>query len=180
MGPSPLVSSLLSALPLLLTLPLPRGEGSRRRRGGGLLRYMGVDLGTKRIGIALSDPMGMIASPLLVIQRAGGARDLQEVATLARDYDVGAIVVGLPVDLKGQQGVAAQNTLAEIEQLRGMAGIPVETYDERLTSAAAARTLRDGGLDSRGQRGLVDKVAAALLLQSYLEQRRYRDASQQA
>jgi len=144
------------------------------------MRYMGVDLGSKRIGIALSDPTGMIASPLLVIERKGGRRDLQEVVDLARDYDVELIVVGLPVDLKGEQGVAAQNALVEIEALRALAAVPVETYDERLTSAAAQRVLRAGGLDSRGQRGVVDKVAAAMLLQSYLEQRRQHDGSQQA
>jgi len=146
---------------------------------GRAIRYIGVDLGTKRIGIALSDPTGMIASPLLVIDRKGGKRDLQEIVELVRDYSVERIVVGLPVDLKGEQGVAAQKALAEIEQLRALAPVPVATFDERLTSAAAQRALRAGGLDSRGQRGVVDKVAAAMLLQSYLEQQRQRDASQQ-
>ena len=141
------------------------------------MRYMGVDLGTKRIGIALSDPMGMIASPFAVIGRKGGKADLQEVVAIAQDYDVEMIVVGIPVDLKGQQGVAAQHVSGEIEQLRSLASVPVETYDERLTSAAAQRALRSGGLDSRGQRGVVDKVAAAMLLQSYLEQHRQHDAS---
>ncbi|MBU0607213.1 MAG: Holliday junction resolvase RuvX, partial [Armatimonadetes bacterium] len=142
------------------------------------MRYMGVDLGSKRIGIALSDPTGTIASPLLVISRKGGKQDLAEIVELARDYDVEMIVVGLPVDLKGEQGVAAQNAQVEIEALRELAPVPVETTDERLTSAAAGRALRDGGLDSRAQRGVVDKVAAAMLLQSYLEQRRQHNASQ--
>ena len=138
---------------------------------------MGVDLGTKRIGIALSDPTGMIASPLLVIARKGGKADLDEVVRIAADYDVEMIVVGLPVDLKGLQGVAVQNALPEIEQLRRLAAVPVEVYDERMTSAVAQRTLREGGMDSRGQRGVVDKIAAALLLQSYLDRQRQQDAS---
>lgn len=143
------------------------------------MRYMGVDLGTKRIGIALSDPDGRIASPLLVIHRQGGKRDLQEIADLTHDYEVQAVVVGMPIDLRGQRGVAAEKAQAEIDQLRRLLAIPVDVYDERLTSAAAQRTLREGGLDSRGQRGLVDKVAAALLLQSYLDRQRAKDAAQQ-
>lgn len=143
------------------------------------MRYMGVDLGTKRIGIALSDPTGMIASPLLVIDRKGGQHDLQEIARLARDYEVGEIVVGMPTDLRGEHGVAAQHAQAEIDQLRAITDLPVRVYDERLTSAAAQRTLRAGGLDTRGQRGVIDKVAAALLLQSYLDRQRHQDASQQ-
>jgi putative Holliday junction resolvase len=139
---------------------------------------MGVDLGTKRIGIALSDPTGMVASPLLVIARKGGKQDLQEVVRLARDYDVESIVVGLPVDLKGELGVAAQKAQTEIEQLRTLAApVPVQAYDERLTSAAAQRAMSDSGVDSRQQRGQVDKVAAALLLQSYLDRQRHQDAS---
>ena len=141
---------------------------------------MGVDLGSKRIGIALSDPTGMMASPLLVIQRKGGKQDLAEVVRLALDYDAEAIVVGLPVDLKGELGIAAQKAQVEIEQLRALTDLPVHVYDERLTSAAAQRAMSDGGVDSRRQRGQVDKIAATLLLQSYLDRHRHQDAVPEA
>jgi len=146
---------------------------------GNGMRYMGVDLGSKRIGIALSDPTGMMASPLLVIARKGGKQDLAEVARLAQDYEAEAIVVGLPVDLKGERGIAAQKAEAEIAQLRALASVPVDVYDERLTSAAAQRAMTDSGLDSRRQRGQVDKIAATLLLQSYLDRQRPHDAATQ-
>jgi len=85
---------------------------------------MAVDLGTKRIGIAVSDPDGLFASPLMVISRKGGAQDLREVAEVARDYEVGVVVVGLPVNLRGELAVAAENMSREIEQLRKLLEVP--------------------------------------------------------
>lgn len=143
------------------------------------MRYMGVDLGSKRIGIALSDPDGMFASPLTVVARKGGRQDLQEVADLAKDYQAELIVVGLPLNLKGESSVAAENMLREIEQLRQLAGVPVETYDERLTSAAASKVLIGGGMRREQRKDNIDKVAAALLLQSYLDRLRLQNAPEQ-
>jgi len=135
---------------------------------------MAVDLGTKRIGIAVSDPEGMFASPLRVIQRKGGAQDLREVALVAKDYEVGTLVVGLPVNLRGEHSVAADNAQKEIAQLRAATTIPVETYDERLTSAAANKSMQQGGLGREDRKDRVDKVAAAMLLQSYLDKIRLK------
>lgn len=135
---------------------------------------MAVDLGTKRIGIAVSDPDGMFASPLTVITRKGGAQDLRAVVALAKDYEVETLVVGLPVNLRGEQSVAAENAGREIAQLRKLAEVPVETYDERLTSAAANKSMQQGGLGREERKDRVDKVAAAMLLQSYLDKIRLR------
>lgn len=141
------------------------------------MRYMAVDLGTKRIGIAVSDPDGLFASPLMVISRKGGAQDLREVAEVARDYEVGMVVVGLPVNLRGELATAAQNMSREIEQLRELLEVPVETYDERLTSAAANKSMQSGGLGREDRKDKVDKVAAAMLLQSYLDKIRFAHGS---
>ncbi|MGE5530523.1 MAG: Holliday junction resolvase RuvX [Bacteroidota bacterium] len=140
---------------------------------------MAVDLGTKRIGIAVSDPDGLFASPLMVISRKGGAQDLREVAELARDYEVGTVVVGLPVNLRGEVSVAAENMQGEIEQLRKLLEVPVETYDERLTSAAANKSMQSGGLGREDRKDKVDKVAAAMLLQTYLDKIRLANGSQE-
>jgi len=139
------------------------------------LRILGIDLGAKRIGLALSDREGRIASPLLVLERKGGARDLEEVAEIVRDYEAEAVVVGLPVNLRGEQAEAVQAAEREIAALRDLVTVPVTVWDERLTSVVARRGLAESGLDSRRQRGIVDKVAAAVMLQSYLEHKRRED-----
>lgn len=139
------------------------------------MRVLAVDLGTKRIGLALSDPDGVIASPLFVLQRQGGKADLAEVADIAKDYEAGEIVVGLPVNLRGEEAEAAQNARREIATLQKLTPLPVVVCDERLTSAVAQRGLREGGLSSRQQRGMVDKLAATVLLQTYLEGKRRTD-----
>lgn len=143
------------------------------------MRYMGVDLGSKRIGIALSDPRGTFASPLTVVTRRGGRQDLQEVADLAKDYQADVIVVGLPLNLRGESSVAVENMAREIEQLREVAAVPVETYDERLTSAAASKVLIGGGMKREQRKDNIDKVAAAMLLQSYLDRIRLKNAAEQ-
>jgi putative holliday junction resolvase len=141
------------------------------------LRYLGVDLGTKRIGLALSDPDGAIALPLRVLERKGGKADLKEIAGIADEYEVGEIVVGLPINLRGEHGPAAQEALKQVEALRRLSGLPVALCDERMTTAVADRGMRAGGLDGRQRRAVVDKVAATVLLQSYLDHRRREHGS---
>lgn len=141
------------------------------------MRYLAIDLGTKRIGLALSDPDGVIALPLRVLERKGGAADLKEIAGIACDYEVGEIVVGLPINLRGEHGPAAQAALAQVEALRGLVEVPVSVYDERMTTAVADRGMRASGLDGRQRRAVVDKVAATVLLQSYLDHRRREHGS---
>lgn len=142
------------------------------------MRTLGVDLGTRRIGLALSDREGRIASPLLVLERKGGRDDLREVARIAKDCGAEAVVVGIPINLRGRCAEAAQATAQEISILRELLPVPVSVCDERMTSVVARRSLSQGGVDSRQQRGVVDKVAAAVMLQTYLDQRRQHDGPQ--
>lgn len=135
-------------------------------------RVMGVDLGARRIGLAASDPGRVIASPHGTLARTGDTRaDHDALLAIARDLDVRVIVVGLPRSLSGGLGPAALATLAEVDEMRLRAGdaFEIETYDERLTTVVATQALTEAGVASRDQRDKVDKVAAAVLLQGWLE-----------
>ncbi len=137
------------------------------------MRAIGVDLGSRRIGVALSDSGGVLASPFDTVVRSGDiALDHRRILELAAEAEAEIIVVGLPLSLDGSTGPAAEGVLAEVERLRVATPIPVETYDERLTTVTATRLLRDGGVKGRAQRQVVDKVAASILLQAWLDGRR--------
>jgi putative holliday junction resolvase len=138
-------------------------------------RVLGVDLGSRRIGLALSDPGRTIASPHTVLPRAKRrADDHRAIVAAARDGGAVAIVVGLPLSLSGDLGPAARAALAEVEELQEAAGadLPVETYDERLTTVTAERSLIEARMRREARRRVVDKVAAAVMLQSWLESHR--------
>ena len=136
-------------------------------------RVLGVDLGERRIGLALSDPGRVVASPHSVLERSGDVgTDHRAIVAVAREAEATLIVVGLPRSLDGRLGPAARGVLEEVERLRAVAGIPVEVYDERLTTVVAESALRDGRVRRRERRDLVDKVAAALILRDYLEAQR--------
>jgi putative Holliday junction resolvase len=136
-------------------------------------RVLGVDLGSKRIGLALSDPTRIVASPHDVLQRdRDHAADHAAILTAARDEGASTIVVGLPLSLSGAIGPAAKATLAEIEELRAVAepaGIAVVAYDERLTTVTAERALNEARMRREARRRIVDKIAAAVMLQSWLD-----------
>lgn len=137
------------------------------------MRALGVDLGSKRIGLAVSDRSGTIASPLSVLQRSRSRRhDLEEIARIARDEEVEMIVVGLPLMMSGGMGTAAKAAVAEAERLATVVDVPVVTHDERLTTVTAERTMRDADMRAPERRQRVDKVAAAIILQSWLDARR--------
>ena len=139
------------------------------------MRTLGVDLGSKRIGIAVSDPSGMIASPLTVVHRSKSRRrDLDEITRIANDEDVELIVVGLPLTMGGEVGHAAEAAIAEAARLATVVEVPVETHDERLTTVTAERSMIDAGMRGEVRRRVVDKVAAAVMLQSWLDSRRAR------
>lgn len=137
-------------------------------------RVLGVDLGSRRIGLALSDPARRVATPLDVVERSGD-RGADHRAILARAREAGAsrIVVGLPLSLTGDVGPAARAVLEEVEALRAEASgsITIETHDERLTTVIAERGLRAARVRRRARRRAVDPAAAAVMLQSYLEAR---------
>jgi putative Holliday junction resolvase len=135
-------------------------------------RVLGLDLGTKRIGVAISDPDRRVATPIEVVTRSGDrARDHRAIAALVDEWEAERVVVGLPLSLDGSTGPAAQAALAEVDELAGVVGVPVDTTDERMTSVTANRAL--DALDVRGpaRRKVVDKVAAAVILQSWLDAR---------
>jgi putative holliday junction resolvase len=140
------------------------------RRG----RVLGVDLGSRRIGLAVSDPAGRVATPLTIVERSGDrAADHRTIVAQAREAGASRIVVGLPLSLSGDVGPAARAVLEEVDALRAEAGaeITVETYDERLTTVIAERSLRTARARRGARRRAVDPAAAAVMLQSYLETR---------
>lgn len=135
------------------------------------MRALGVDLGSRRIGVAISDPTGTIASPVEVVQRSGSiAHDHRRLVAIAQEWEAELIVVGLPLSLDGSVGPAARGVLDEVDSLRKVAPMPVDTVDERLSTVVAQRHLREMGVDNRKARTMVDKLAAAVLLQAWLEQ----------
>jgi putative pre-16S rRNA nuclease len=139
-----------------------------------LARVLGVDLGSRRIGLALSDPSGTLASPHSVLQRSGQRLvDHRAIVAAAREAEATRIVVGLPLSMSGREGPAAKATLAEVDELAAVAGadLVVETYDERLTTVTAQRSLVEAGMRRDARRRVVDKVAAAVMLQAWLERR---------
>ena len=139
------------------------------------VRALGVDPGSKRIGIAVSDLSGTIASPLTVLQRSRSKQhDLHELARIAREEEAEVIVVGLPLNMDGSRGRAAQAAVAEARRLATLVDVPVELHDERLTTVTADRDMLAAGLNAVERRQVVDKIAAAIMLQSWLDARANR------
>lgn len=140
-----------------------------------MARILGVDLGSRRIGLAVSDPEERVATPRGVLHRSGDAgADRQAIVRAAREAGAHRIVVGLPRSLSGRAGPAARAALEEVEALRAEAGdtMTVQTHDERLTTVIAERGLRAAGVRPRRRRSILDPAAAAVMLQSYLDGRR--------
>ena len=138
------------------------------------MRCLGLDLGSKRIGVALCDPEERVATPLTVVERSKSrSHDHANIARLVEEYEVEAVVVGLPLNMSGKVTAAAQSAKEETEQLRAALGIPVHLYDERLTTVTANRSLMEMEMKADARRRVVDKVAAAVMLQAYLDHRRH-------
>jgi putative holliday junction resolvase len=153
-------------------LPEPAGSAAAAPPAG---RVLGIDLGTVRTGVAVSDAGQRLATGLTVITRSADASaDRRAIARLVADEDAVAVVVGLPRSMDGSLGPAARAALEEVDRLEGQLAVPVEAYDERLTTVTATRALRAGGTRGRAVRGVVDQVAAAVMLQSWLDGRRSR------
>lgn len=137
------------------------------------VRAIGIDLGSKRIGVAVSDFSGTIGSALTTVHRSKSRRhDHSEIARITREEEAEVVVVGLPLSLDGSIGRAARAATNEARQLATVVGVPVEMYDERFTTVTAERPMREAGLDARQRRRVVDKVAAAVMLQAWLDHRR--------
>jgi putative holliday junction resolvase len=136
-------------------------------------RVIGLDLGSRRIGVAVSDSAGMLASPRTTVVRTGDPdRDRRSLTALAVEEEATVVVVGLPLSLDGSKGAAAIAAESEAEALGHMLrplGIEVELFDERLTTVTAQRSLQSGGKGSRARRKVIDRSAAAVMLQAWLE-----------
>jgi putative Holliday junction resolvase len=141
------------------------------------MKLLGLDVGEKRIGVAISDPSGVLAFPLTIIQCQDEGRDMDEVARLVAENRAGVVVVGLPRSLSGETGPQAEKVLTFVATLKERVAVPVYTYDERLSTVAAQRQTQEAGRGGRrkGKRPVrkhLDADAAAIILQGYLDRQR--------
>lgn len=132
-------------------------------------RILALDHGTKRIGVALSDELGWTAQPLETIERRTLERDIARIVDLVRTHEVGQVLLGLPLRLNGEEGPAVQAVHQFLERLGDALPVPIVTWDERMTTKAAEDLLIAADVSRKKRKGVVDRVAAAILLQSYLE-----------
>jgi putative holliday junction resolvase len=137
-------------------------------------RLLGLDIGGKRIGVAISDELGLIASPLGMVRRDGNPG--REIRDYASRYGAARLVVGLPVGMSGREGPQAQEVRAFMEAVSAEIGLPVEYWDERLTTSIAEKSLIARGTRREKRKDQVDAVAAAIILQGYLDNQRWKAA----
>lgn len=133
------------------------------------MRMLGLDLGTARVGVAISDAQGRLAIPLEILARDEAGAWQERLAEIVAEREVKQVVVGLPLNLRGERGPAAEEAEALVARLRERLPVPVVTWDERLSSALVEKAMCVAGLDARAQRGRSDAAAAAVILQSYLD-----------
>ena len=134
-----------------------------------LSRILGLDYGERRIGLALSDPMGIIARPLTIIDRKKTADHISRISEIIAEKKIATIVVGLPLTLKGHYSKQTEIVLAFIDQLKSNFQIPIVAIDERLSSVAAKKSLLVQSVKTGYEKGRVDETAAAIILQEYLD-----------
>jgi putative Holliday junction resolvase len=133
------------------------------------VRTLGVDLGRVRIGLALADEVLRTARPLRVVHRRADDADLAAIAEAAREYEVDRVVLGLPLNMDGSEGPAARHARGFAPKLAAALGVPVELFDERLSTFEAETRLRDQGFSAKDRRARVDAEAAAVILQGWLD-----------
>jgi len=136
------------------------------------MRIMALDIGTKRIGVAMSDELLITAQGAETLYRSAPAADFEAIKKTAETNGVGEIVVGLPVNMDGTYGAKAKEALEFADGLARSLGIPVKTWDERLTTLQAERTLLEADLSRAKRKKVIDKLAAQIILQSYLDSRK--------
>jgi putative holliday junction resolvase len=134
-------------------------------------RILGLDVGSRRIGMAISDPLGLTAQGLPTLQRQNKRLDFEQLAKVVGDYQVSEIVVGYPLRLSGLEGIQSEKMQLFAEDLRKKFGLPVHLWDERLTSSQANRLLRETDLSIKKRGQAVDRMAAILILQNWMEAR---------
>jgi len=133
------------------------------------LRLLGLDIGDRRIGIAVSDALGITSQGLKTLERNGTDRDFAEIAQLAREWEISKFVVGLPRNMNGTYGPQAEKVKEFMAQLTALIPLEVIYWDERLTTVAAQKTLIEGDMSRKKRKQVVDKIAAVLILQGYLD-----------
>jgi len=132
------------------------------------MRVAALDVGDVRIGVAISDELGMTARGIGVVKRVGGIRDLDGIAKLLAPYEPGCVVIGLPLNMDGSEGPRADKTRRFADRVAAHLGLPIELFDERLTTVAAREAMAATGVRRKRRKGLVDQMAAAIILESYL------------
>ena len=138
------------------------------------MRYMGLDVGDKTIGVAMSDEIGLTANPVTVISRTGSLkREIGEIRRLVQENGIGRIVVGMPFMLDGSVGIQAEKVQAFVENLRRRITVPVVTWDERLTTAEVERILIASDQSREKRKKVIDKMAAAVILRSYMDRQKH-------
>jgi len=137
------------------------------------MRVLGIDYGTKRLGLAVSDETGVLASPLPTLHRTEEAEDLRRIASIVAERGVTSIVVGLPINMDGTHGPMCQEVREFSARIANEIGVPVDTFDERLTSMEAERVLIEAGIQRKRRKGIRDGLAAVLILQGFLDRCRH-------
>lgn len=132
-------------------------------------RILALDIGDVRIGIAVSDPMQIIANPLQTYKRIGMSQDIEYLCDLAKQQQVTLLVSGLPVSMNGEENSQTQKTREFAQKLSEKSGINLKYVDERLTTVSAEKALIEGGMRRENRKGVIDKVAATIILQNYLD-----------
>ncbi len=140
-------------------------------------RILGLDVGQRRIGLAISDGLGLTAQPLSLLKRNSISRDLAELKKIIADRDIKKIVVGLPLNMNGSTGKMAIEVLDFVKLLKDNLSPPVITWDERLTSLQAERLLLEADISRKKRKGIIDKLSAQLILQGYLDNKESRNSN---
>jgi putative Holliday junction resolvase len=139
-------------------------------------RILGLDVGERRIGIAISDASGMLATPLTTIQATPQAQAIAQLVTLTQEHAAVLVVVGLPLTLRGEVGPQAQAVQTFGDALAAELPCPIQFFDERLTTVAAEQMMRDMGIKPERRKQQIDQVAAAIILQDFLDHHRNRES----
>lgn len=140
-----------------------------QQNGPKVMRKLALDIGSKNIGISVSDPTNILAQPLTTIERSTLDKEAQAIKALVEEYEINEVIAGLPVDLKGQQGVAAKNIEDYLKMLEKAIGMDIKRFDERLTTKMAEDILKAAGLKKNKRKKIIDELAATIILQTYLE-----------
>ncbi len=137
------------------------------------MRILGLDIGDRRIGVALSDPGGILATPLTILESRNADKNIEAIIALLKQHEVGQIIAGMPLSMDGSIGLQAEKVQAFVEKLKQQTNIPVVLRDERLTTYSAQVLMREARPEKKKKKSRDDAIAAALILQGYLDEIRH-------